>query len=306
MVFPMSKLITDNPRLMDEYRARINRVMDHVEASLASEFTLDELARVAGFSRFHFNRIFHALTGESLFTFIQRIRVERAAAMLLNNRSRPITDIAYDCGFSSSAAFSRSFRNRFGMTATQWRKSDKLFTDIDSGRPRVMDGALEFVEPETVEVKEFPARTLAYVRYTGPYKGDAELFARLFNTLFQWAVPRNLVDPASAECFALYHDSIDITESGRLRVSACVPVSCETRASGEVGIMKLDGGRHVCATFQLDASEYAGAWCWVFNRFFPTSGYQPADGLSFEQYPAQDFAAGGTTRVHICVPVNPL
>lgn len=302
----MMKFTTDT-QLINEYRARINRIMDHVEADIAREFTLEELSRVAGFSKYHFNRIFHVLTGESLFSFIQRLRVERAAAMLLNNRGRLVTDIALDCGFSSSAAFSRSFKKRFGMSATQWRGSGRTFTDIEAARPR--DAAFScgpLVEPEAVDIKMAPPRSLAYVRYTGPYKGDAQLFANLFAKLFKWAVPRNLADPASAECFVLYHDSIDITDSDRLRVSACVETPPATRAAGEVGRLDLAGGKYVCARFRLDADEYAGAWGWLFNRFFPSSGYQPDDGLSFEQYSAQDYAAGGKTLVQICVPIKPL
>jgi len=304
----MTKNNTDNPLLLKEYQARINRVMDHVESNIALDFTLEGLSRIAGFSKFHFNRIFHFTTGESLFSFIQRVRVEKAAALLLNNRSKSITNIAFDCGFSSSAAFSRSFKNRFSMSASQWRKSGREFIDVGADRLPVTEVVVcDSVEPESVDIKVLEARTLAYVRHTGPYEGDEELFVRLFDKLFQWAVPRELVVPGAAESFVLYHDSIDITDSDRLRISACIEVPEATRVDGEVGKMPLAGGKYVCARFRLDATEYAGAWCWVFNRFFPSSGFQPDDGFSFESYPVQDGDSDqGKTLVDICVPVKPL
>lgn len=300
------KIQTDNPQLINEYRARVNRVMDFVEADIAADFSLEGLSRIAGFSKYHFNRIFHALTGESLFSFIQRVRVEKAAVLLLNNSSMPITSIALDCGFSSSAAFSRSFRNHFGVAASKWRQSDKAFTDVKVDRLRPADWAsANLIEPESVEIRTLPPRTVAYVRHTGPYKGDSELFARLFQKLFQWAVPRELAVSGETESLVLYHDSIDITDSERLRISACIEVPDATPVNGEIGKLALDGGRYACARFRLDVSEYAGAWRWVFNQFFPCSGYQPDDGLSYELYPVQDINKGKTS-VDICVPVKPL
>ncbi len=96
--------------LRDEYRARINRVLDYIEHHLDEALTLEVLADVASFSPFHFHRIFSALTGETLGRFILRVRVEKAAGRLIDNPRASITEIALDCGFSGSAAFARAFR----------------------------------------------------------------------------------------------------------------------------------------------------------------------------------------------------
>jgi AraC family transcriptional regulator len=80
--------MTENNRqkfLREEYIAWINRVMDYVEKNYNKALILDGLADIAGFSRFHFHRIFSAMAGEPLNQFVIRIRVEKAAAMLINN-----------------------------------------------------------------------------------------------------------------------------------------------------------------------------------------------------------------------------
>ena len=76
-----------------EYVARVNRVIDHIERNLAEPLSLAALADVAGMSRFHFHRIFGALVGETLHGFVQRLRVERAATMLLVNPSTSVTSM---------------------------------------------------------------------------------------------------------------------------------------------------------------------------------------------------------------------
>ena len=112
--------------LIEEYRARINRVIDYIEANIDRDLSLSELAEVAHFSPFHFHRIFRAMVGETLNGFIQRIRLEKAAMKLALNPRESITEIALDCGFSSPSVFARAFRETFGMSASQWRSGGYL------------------------------------------------------------------------------------------------------------------------------------------------------------------------------------
>jgi AraC family transcriptional regulator len=76
---------------------------------------------VAAFSPFHFHRVFRAITGETLFGFIHRLRIEKAAGALLNHPDQSVLEIALDHGFASAATFARAFKLRFGMSATEWR-----------------------------------------------------------------------------------------------------------------------------------------------------------------------------------------
>src|ERR1700683_5449986 len=92
-----------------EYTRRIDRVIDHLRANLDRPVKLKELAKVACFSEFHFHRIFGAVSGETLNNFTNRLRLEKAAR-LLRYSDPNLIDIALECGFSSSATFSRAFR----------------------------------------------------------------------------------------------------------------------------------------------------------------------------------------------------
>ncbi|MCP4022989.1 MAG: AraC family transcriptional regulator, partial [Desulfobacteraceae bacterium] len=242
----------NNNTQADEYFSRINKVIDYIEAHLENELSLDELAKVACFSKFHFHRIFHALIREPIFSFIQRLRLEKAAGQLLANHRTPVTRIALDCGFSSSQAFARSFKERFHMSATQWRQSQRSVyhraKQPDFERPvpvltRSDLNANSLLPQKEVGIQYFEPLCLAYVRYIGPYEGDAKLFENLFNTLYKWAAPRDLL-PKQAPCMVVYHDSIDITEPDKLRISACIEVAEDTMVSGKIGKMHLAKGKY--------------------------------------------------------------
>src|SRR6266404_6252717 len=106
----------------NEYAARMNRVVDHIQSHLADPLNLERLAAVACFSPFHFHRLFRVWMGETLQDFVHRLRLERAAQLLVFNRLRSISEIALECGFSSSGAFARAFKGAFGVSASEWRK----------------------------------------------------------------------------------------------------------------------------------------------------------------------------------------
>jgi AraC family transcriptional regulator len=322
-----------NPRsrfLRDEYRARINRVMDHIEKNISGELPLESLARVANFSMYHFHRIFTAMTGEPLSRFIQRIRVEKAANLLAASPKMSITEIAYACGFSGSAAFARSFRDYFGMSATAWRalpekeKSKIRKTGSKAGKTKskggkditASSGYLQdnqiterrnrMLKKLNVAVKDLPETPVAYVRHIGPYQGDGALFEKLIGKLCSWAGPRGLLN-GKAQMLAVYHDNPEITDGDKLRLSMCLTVPEGTKVDGEIGTMKLQGGKYAVASFELAEDEYQAAWDALYGDWMPESGYQPDDGPCFELY-KNDPATHpqGKCLVDICVPVKPL
>jgi AraC family transcriptional regulator len=295
-----------------EYLGRIHRVTDHIERHLDERLTLEELARVACFSPFHFHRIFSACVGETLYQFILRLRLERAANQLLQDPRKSVTAVALDCGFGSSAAFARAFRAGFGMSASEWRAGGRkdretVRKDGEDRGPRdgyVDDGAaaqraggekprrkpmspnpssLPAKPADSVRIETIEPFTVAYVRHVGPYAGDSALFGRLFGQLCQWAGPRGLLGP-DARFLTIYHDNPDITAEDKLRISVCVTAPAGTRPEGEAGVMGVEGGRYAVATFLLDPSEYGAAWNWLMGTWFPSSGYQPDDRPCFEKY----------------------
>lgn len=309
-----------------EYIARVNRVIDHIEQHLPEPMPLARLAEVACFSPFHFHRIFKALTGETLTTFVQRLRVERAASMLVTDPEMPITHIALDCGFASSASFARVFKSTFGMSATEWRRATpgermadrKIGQTFRKVRKATSDSNAYFMssnlsskekamtQSPNIQVQELAELNVAYVRNVGPYAGDSELFGALFGRLMQWAGPRGLCTP-EAQYLSVPHDDPKVTEEEKLRISVCISVPSGTEAEGDVGIMKLAGGAYAVGHFEIKTHEIPDAWNTMMGDWLVDSGYQPDDRLCYErclnnpnEHPEH------LHIIEICVPVRPL
>lgn len=100
--------------------ARVLAVVRYLERHYAEPQNLEELARMARLSRFHFIRIFRRIIGVSPHQFLIGLRL-RAAAERLRATDQPITGIALDSGFNDISHFNRTFRRAFGMAPNRWR-----------------------------------------------------------------------------------------------------------------------------------------------------------------------------------------
>jgi transcriptional regulator GlxA family with amidase domain len=103
-------------------RRLLQRVLDRMNVDLAADLDLNILAAESGYSRSHFLRTFRAAMGCSPHRWLIRLRVEQAKAILRKN-SISLIDIALDCGFSSHAHFSKTFRQIVGVTPSDYRRS---------------------------------------------------------------------------------------------------------------------------------------------------------------------------------------
>ncbi len=100
---------------------RIARVIDYIEAHYGEALTVSELADVACLSPAHFSRVFKATVGAPVWAHVQQRRCVRAKEMLTDTRL-PLIEIAFRCGFSGQAHFTRAISRQFGVTPASIRR----------------------------------------------------------------------------------------------------------------------------------------------------------------------------------------
>lgn len=290
-----------------QYEKRVNRVVDHIHGHLAEDLSLATLASIAAFSPFHFHRVFKGITGETLFAFIQRMRIERAASTLRGDRGQSILAVALDHGFSSAATFARAFRAHFGMSATErraggaerWRLT--RLPERKDGTPRRKAGKADRV---SVRVSELPGQHVAYMRYVGPY--GAHGIPQLWTRFIQWMAGRDLALENTVR-FGISYDEPGITAPEKCRYDACVVVPRDFAPDRWVNLMDLPRAKYAVAEFRGTALEIEEACDRVFSSWLPGSGWDPDDRPSLERYRGAPTSRGtpGAFRCDLCLPVRP-
>ena len=114
----------ENKQSRNEYVRRIHKVQDYIESNIDSSLSIEELADIAGFSKYHFHRIFKGIVDEPLSRYVNRLKLERATHLLTYRTDMTITDIAYHFGFTDSAVFSRAFKSHYGISPSQYRNDN--------------------------------------------------------------------------------------------------------------------------------------------------------------------------------------
>jgi AraC family transcriptional regulator len=123
---------------------QIQRAVDYIEENLtapADELRIEQIARKAGYSTWHFQRVFAAFVGDSVKGYVRRRRLS-AAFMALTGGPARILDVALEHGFESQESFTRAFKELFGINPGELRKSASKAIVVPL-KPRI---TLEYLE----------------------------------------------------------------------------------------------------------------------------------------------------------------
>ncbi|MEU0743899.1 AraC family transcriptional regulator [Streptomyces sp. NPDC006134] len=101
--------------------AAVLRVIDEMRANLGQELTIDDMARTAMFSKFHFTRVFREVTGTSPGRFLSALRLQEAKRLLLET-DFSVADISSQVGYSSVGTFSSRFKFCVGVSPSMFRE----------------------------------------------------------------------------------------------------------------------------------------------------------------------------------------
>jgi len=289
------------------YLEGVNLAIDRIVARPDRPVRLKELARAAGFSPFHFHRVFQALVGETPGDFSRRLRLERALAMMAFQPRESFTSIALSCGFNSSSDFSRAFRQRFGVAPSKFDIADRRQRNQPRMEAFAPAGSLRLAglprgaNPDAfrARLRTFPPRTVAYIRVANPYQGDAVF--RAAERLVRWAERHGFADSQwlgyqweNPELVPLeqcrYHVAVEADsfsprgEIGRYRFPAMTVAEVEVRGGIDLEIRALQ---------------------WLYGTWLPRSGYVPSDQPAFEAWIGRPFAHGiARFELRVWLPVK--
>jgi AraC family transcriptional regulator len=290
------------------YQTRINEAIDYINDNLSEKLSIDDICQAACFSTYHFHRIFKAFTGESLYAFVNRLRVEKAAYFFLT-RKLSVTEVALLVGFNDTAVFARAFKKRFGCSASDWKKQNsKIHQDFSAERDyykRKVDCADQSLKPHSLVVTAMEETNFMYIRYTGAFSGNSKLFAGLHEQLLDELNKEAVSWRQDAGFFVVYHDSAGITEERQLRISYGVLADSGKNSDSILGSFIIEKNYYLIAEFLLDNDEYGKAWSTLYRDILPDSGYEPVDGYCFENYADDCYdSQTGKTLVRIGIPVR--
>jgi len=279
---------------------RVNRAIDFIRADLSRTPSLEDLARAACVSPFHFHRVFRSIVGETPAQFTRRLRLEHSVTLMTRDPERALTSIALDCGFASSSDFSRAFKQHYGMPPSAfdveaWRveRRDELERLMQAGGATVHVEATKVEEnPDGFEVtiRDMPPRKVAYRRVLDPFREGAVTAAA--DSLVEWARAEGLEGGA---WYGYMWEDPDVVPLADCRYDVaveCLEFPDRATTPEDVGFFEFAAMKVAEVGMDAGIDVEMRLLDWIYRQWLPTSGFVPDDQPCFEAWVGLPFAHG--------------
>lgn len=260
---------------LENYHARMRRVLDHIDRHPDEDLGLDALSAIAAFSKHHFHRQFGALFGVSVHRYVQLVRMKRASYQLAFRTDEAITDIALDAGYDVPEAFARAFRQRFGQAPSAFRKSPDwdpwhaALGPLTEARTRHMQANYTI---QDVQIVDFPATPVVVMEH----HGDP---ARIGDTIQRFIAWRKQTElrPGTSATYNIFHSNPKVTAPEDFRLDLCVATDRVFPAGQGIEPGLIPAGR--CAMLRVTGSsdDLEPAAFFLYRDWLPASGEEPRD-----------------------------
>lgn len=273
------------------YNTRILRVLTYIHDNPGGDLSLDRLADVAAMSRFHWHRVFRAMTGETCAQAVRRVRLHRAAVWLVQS-DQSIAQIAHDCGYPNAASFARAFGEAFGQRPVAFRKAGRLLPPLAKLKPG--DYTMH-----SIVIRTEPSRRMVGLRHAGSYSDIAECFER-----FGTACQTGNLWPQTGAWIGIYFDNPEVVPVADLR-SMVGAIWHGKNCPNGLKEHQLTGGKTAVLTYKGPYDKVPAAYETLFGDWLPKSGEHPADAPCYEIYlnsPAD--TAPDDLLTEICLPLK--
>jgi len=269
----------------------------YIESHLGDALTLDEIAAIGGVSRFHMVRAFAAATGLSVMRYVRARRLSEAARALAGG-APDILNLALEADYGSHEAFTRAFRDHFGVTPEAVRAAscvDKLRLQ----EPIMMDSTLT----ESLQAPRFETGKAMLVagvgeRYNHANGGTATIPG-------QWQRYHQKVDEIPDRVGNVaYGVCCNGDDSGNFDYIAGVEVSDFSNLPREFSRVRIPEQKYAVFTHSEHISTIRRTVNTIWNHWLPESGLCVADAPNFERYDEKFDPATGSGGLEIWVPVK--
>ncbi len=273
----------------------VGKALWFIETKLGSELSLADIARFAGVSRYDLLRAFGVATGQSVMRHVRGRRLTEAARRLADGAPDILT-VALDAGYGSHEAFTRAFRDQFGLTPETIRAQHHL-DNINLVEPIRMDESL-IVKLEPPRFKNGRALLIAGL-------GERYRFESNHGIPQQWERFQPHIGNVPGQVGkAAYGVCCNADGAGNFEYIAGVEVASFDDVPSEFARARIPAQRYAVFSHRDHISRMRATVYTIWNQWLPTSGHTHADAPDFELYDERFDPQTGTGTVEIWLPIK--
>ena len=273
-------------------KALVNKSIDYILAHLEEPISIEDVANQLSFSKYYFCRMFKEETGEGVYSFIKRLKVEQSAIDLKLQKDKRITDIGLDYGYSASN-YSSLFKEHYQLSPNDYRKSLEGSTISNPFYPQKQEVLDTFEDYQTkVELKELNDLYVIYERMLGNY---AEL-----KSSWSALVEENAYYDDTTVMIEKFYNDPAVAIDGHSICDLCFTLNEEIK---EKNTMVITGGTYAIYPYKGQIEDIFRVMQGFFRIWLPESSYQMREKYGLTIYRKIDWE-NDYVQLDMCIPVE--
>lgn len=273
----------------------VNKALWYIESHFARELTLEEIAGIGGVSRYHMSRAFGVATGNTISRYVRGRRLTEAARSLANGATDILT-VALDVGYGSHEAFTRAFRDQFGVTPESIRAQGNV-NNIELLEPIKMDETL-IANLEPPRIENGSVLLVAGVGERYDCKSSAGIPAQ-----WQRFLPHFGNVPGQTGSVA-YGVIFNTDDEGNFDYICGVEVSDFSALPADFSRVRIPEQRYAVFPHRGHISDIRRTCNTIWSKWLPESGHEVVDAPTFERYAENFDPTTGMGGVEIWIPIS--
>ncbi len=271
----------------------INNAIDYILRHINDDISVDKIAAHCNFSRYYFSRMFKLETGESIHEFIKRVRMEQSGFRLKVEKSRSITDVGLDYGYSASN-YSSAFKQHHGISPMEFRRN--IF-EKSLENPIFHDAVVKlecFEEINSkISIEVLDNCYVIFERHKGNYSDLSEHWGAFQERYKDYITENTLLIERT-------YDDPSITNINECLYDICMTIPKNSIAENTCIIT---GGKFVVYHFEGHVKQIYTAYQGLFNVWLPQSRCEIDDRYGFEIYRKID-CNSMYMNIDLCIPIK--
>lgn len=271
----------------------VNQSIDYIMQHLDEDLSLDTLAAQFYISKYHFSRIFKDETGESIYAFIKRCKVDQSAIDMKLNPTKAITDIGLDYGYSSSN-YSSLFRKHHDTSPSMFRQS---IPTKSMSVPFTPERVVHFKTVEEyathIDIQELNEFFVLYERFIGNYI-DIEKNWYQFLDKYKAFINENTI------LIERFFNDPAVTSTSQCICDICITVEQDC---GLNNVMWISGGKWIVYHFDGEIKDIFETLQGIFSVWLPQSGYKMVQRYGLNIYHQIDRVSHSVV-MDLCIPIS--
>lgn len=271
----------------------INQSIDYIIGHFDEDISVGDVADHFHFSKYYFCRAFKEVTGESIYAFMKRLKMDQSAVDIKLEKNKTITDIGLDYGYSASN-YSSAFRKHHNVSPVEFRESTNCTSMYNPFYPKELACFDTFDNyAGRIKIQEIEDILVIYERIIGNYVELKEKWLQFMDTYTDYIKADTLM-------IERFYDDPSVSSLNRCICDLCMTVdeTCELD-----NMTTIRGGKFATYRFEGEIHDIFCTLQGIFSIWFPKSGYEMDERYGLNIYRKID-RDNGRVIMDLCIPIK--